>query len=111
MAVAIAEAVAVASDLSAWVDGLGELARLIGDTSVEALVQSTEKVTLHDRLSEAVNGLCALIWARPALELHLTNSVLEPDDLVILARALRPTVTSLLLENSGIIAGGDGLLF
>ena len=56
----------------------------------------------------AVHGLCALVWARPAFQLDLTDrrDALEPDDLVVLARALRPTVTSLLLDNCDVANGG-----
>ena len=107
---AIAEAVEVAGNLGDWVDGLGDLASFVKAESAGALVQSSEAVVLPkntDVSRSVVCGLCALIWARPAFELDLTGRKLAPDSLVVLARALRPTVTSLLLSNCDVAKGGQ----
>jgi len=109
---AIAEAVAVADDLGRWLGGLADLAKLLNAESVGSLVQSSEAVVLANTevTRSVVCGISALIWARPSFELDLTGSKLAPDNLVVLSRALRPTVTSLLLADCDVAKGGGNLI-
>ena len=104
---AITEAVALADILSGWVDGLGELASQV-NAEAGALVRSSEAFVLPKRMTvtrAVVCGLSALIWARSTFEIDLTERNLAPDELAMLARALRPTVTSLVLKNCDIAKG------
>ena len=104
---AITKAVALADDLSGWVDGLSALAIQV-NAEAGALVRSSETVLLPRRMAvtrAVVCGLSALIWVRSTFEIDLTDRKLAPDELALLARALRPTVTSLVLKNCDIAKG------
>ena len=109
---AIQEAVALADILDRWPQELHTLSEAVGATA-EALLTSPEPVSLpkkEELTLPMAEGLCALIWARPTLEISLDGCKVMPECLTVLARALRPTVKSLSLEKCDIAKGGGNLL-
>eukprot|EP00966_Prymnesium_polylepis_P053162 1230381-Prymnesium_polylepis.1 len=90
---AIQEAVALVDILEGWPQGLRALSDMMKVTT-EALVTSTEPIRLPEKelTQQMAEGLCALMWVRPTLEITLDGCTLSsPKCLVVLARTLRPT--------------------
>ena len=58
---------------------------------------------------EEAYGLCALIWARPTLEIDLTGTKLQPECLAAVVRSFLPSVHSLVLGNTNFTRGGGDL--
>jgi hypothetical protein len=109
---AIQEAVALVDILEGWPQGLRALSDMMKVTT-EALVTSTEPIRLPEKelTQQMAEGLCALMWVRPTLEITLDGCTLSsPKCLVVLARTLRPTVKSLSLKKSNIAKDGNDLL-
>eukprot|EP00966_Prymnesium_polylepis_P106897 2475317-Prymnesium_polylepis.1 len=108
---AIQEAVLLADVLDGWPQGLHELSGLMR-VKVEGLVRSAEPFLLPTQTKvtkEVTEGICALMWARPTLEITLDHCDAGPESLATLASALRPTVKSLSLKSSNIAKTGNDL--
>ena len=109
---AIQEAVAVAGILHRWPQGLRALSVAVGSESAEVLVQSAEALALpegKDVTPQVMEGLCALMWARPMPDLDLAGRKLTPECLTMLGRALHPDVLSLSLSETDFAKGGNDL--
>ena len=108
---AIQEAVAISDILDGWPQELRALSQEVGAESAKALVQSEEALVLPkgEVKQQVAEGLCALMWARPALDLDLNGRKMAPECLAVLCRALRTSVMSLSLSKTDFAKGGNDL--
>lgn len=58
---------------------------------------------------EEAHGLCALIWARPTIEIDLKGTTLQPECLAAVARSFLPSLHSLVLGDTKFTRGGGDL--
>jgi hypothetical protein len=108
---AIQEAVAISDILIDWPQELRALSQEVGAESVKALVQSEKALVLPEGevKQQVAEGLCALMWARPALDLDLNGRKMAPECLTVLCRALRTSVMSLSLSKTDFAKDGNDL--
>ena len=108
---AIQEAVAISDILDGWPQELRSLSQAVGAESEKALVLSEDALVLPkgEVNQQVAEGICALMWARPALDLDLNGRKMAPACLGVLCRALRASVASLSLSETDFAKAGNDL--
>ena len=108
---AIQEAVAISDILDGWPQELHSLSKEVGAESAKALVISEEALVLPkgELKQQVAEGICALMWVRPALDLDLNGRKMAPECLAVLCRALQTSVMSLSLSKTDFAKDGNDL--
>ena len=104
----VLDAVALSNMLQVWPAGLKALADKRGTTLEE--VGDTLRLEVADRAAaEEVHGLIALAWIKEASSVVLDGTILSPESVVSIARALPPSLTALSLGKCDIAKDGKDL--